>query len=63
MIKLLVFGLLGLYGYGAWRFWKGFERTNFNRNLPNRIALSLLWPALIVANPSYRKNFTKALKG
>jgi len=63
MIKLLVFGLLGLYGYGAWRFWKGFERTNFNRNLPNRIALSLLWPALVVANPSYRKNFTKALKG
>ncbi|MGB5960894.1 MAG: hypothetical protein WBG73_09580 [Coleofasciculaceae cyanobacterium] len=63
MIKLLVFGLVGLYGYGAWRFWKGFERTNFNRNLPNRIALSLLWPALIVANPSYRKNFTKALKG
>jgi hypothetical protein len=63
MIKLLIFGLLGLYGYGAWRFWKGFERTNFNRNLPNRIALSLLWPALIVANPAYRKNFTKALKG
>ncbi|MEO8890811.1 MAG: hypothetical protein ABI417_04635 [Coleofasciculaceae cyanobacterium] len=63
MIKLLIFGLVGLYGYGAWRFWKGFERTNFNRNLPNRIALSLLWPALIVANSSYRKNFTKALKG
>jgi hypothetical protein len=55
--------LLGIYGYGAWKFWKGFERTNFERSLPNRIILSLLWPALIIANKSYRRNFTKALKG
>ncbi|MEQ9368715.1 MAG: hypothetical protein RIG63_06720 [Coleofasciculus chthonoplastes F3-SA18-01] len=63
-MKVLVLLLvLGIYGYGAWKFWTGFNRTNFNRSLPNRIYLSLLWPALIVANKSYRKNFTKALKG
>ncbi|HAG84467.1 MAG TPA: hypothetical protein DCL61_25755 [Cyanobacteria bacterium UBA12227] len=63
MLKLLILVLLGIYGYGAWKFWKGFERTNFNRSLPNKIYLSLLWPALIVTNTSYRKNFNKALKG
>lgn len=63
MIKLLALVLLGIYGYGVWKFWKGFERTNFSRSLPNRVALSLLWPALIIANKSYRRNFTKALKG
>jgi hypothetical protein len=63
MQTLVVLVLLGIYGYGVWKFWTGFERTNFNRSLPNRITLSLLWPALIVANKSYRRNFTKALKG
>ncbi|HBB34908.1 MAG TPA: hypothetical protein DDZ80_28335 [Cyanobacteria bacterium UBA8803] len=62
-MKLLVLILLGIYGYGVWKFWKGFERTNFSRSLINRISLSLLWPALYVTNKSYRKNFTKALKG
>lgn len=62
-MKLALFVLFVLYGYGAWRFWKGFERTNFSRSLPSRVALSLLWPALYVANQSYRKNFNKALKG
>ncbi|HEY9905764.1 MAG TPA: hypothetical protein V6D43_25580 [Candidatus Sericytochromatia bacterium] len=63
MGTLLSVVLLGVYGYGVWKFWTGFERTNFNRSLPNRISLSLFWPALIVANKSYRRNFTKALKG
>jgi hypothetical protein len=63
MKMLITVVLLGIYGYGVWKFWKGFERTNFSRSLPNRIYLSLLWPALIVVNTSYRKNFTKALKG
>jgi hypothetical protein len=62
-MNLLIVVFLGIYGYGVWRFWKGFERTNFSRSLPNRISLALLWPALIVANKSYRQNFTKALKG
>jgi hypothetical protein len=63
MKVIIVLALLGIYGYGAWKFWKGFERTNFSRSLPNRIRLSLLWPALIISNPSYRRNFTRALKG
>jgi hypothetical protein len=59
-MKLLVLLALVGYGYGVWKFWKGFERTNFTQN---RVMLSLLWPVLVVANKSYRQNFTKALKG
>jgi hypothetical protein len=61
--SFLIILLLGVYGAGVWKLWKGFERTNFERTLPNRIYLALLWPALIIANKSYRKNFNKALKG
>lgn len=62
-IKLIGVLLVAVYFWGAWKFWKGFTRTNFDRSLPNRIKLALLWPALIVMNPSYRKNFQKALRG
>jgi hypothetical protein len=62
MGKLIVFGLLVGYVYGAWKFWKGFEQTNFSPSLGNRMALSFLWPFLLYSK-SYRKNFTKALKG
>lgn len=60
---LITFGLIVVYAGGAWKFWKGFERTNFSRNLSNRMRLSLLWPALWIANESYRRNFNKILKG
>lgn len=63
MIKLIIFGLIAGYVYGAWKFWNGFERTHFTRSLSSRIGLSLLWPALFVANKSYRRNFRQALKG
>ncbi len=63
MGKLIIFVLLIVYAGGVWKFWKGFQRTNFSRSLPNRVVLSLLWPVLLVANKSYRQNFTKALKG
>lgn len=63
MGKLIILVLLIAYVGGVWKFWKGFQRTNFSRSLPNRIVLSLLWPVLLVANKSYRQNFTKALKG
>lgn len=58
-------GVVVLVGYvaGFWKFWKGFERTNFARSLPNRVSLSLLWPVLFITNKSYRRNFRKALKG
>jgi hypothetical protein len=63
MQSLIVLILLGLYGVGAWKFWQGFERTNFQRSALNRLSLSLLWPVLLIANKSYRRNFRKALKG
>jgi hypothetical protein len=57
----LVLGLV--YVAGIWKFWSGYSQTNFSRSLLSRITLSLLWPALLVINPAYRKNFQKALKG
>ncbi|MCL1470750.1 hypothetical protein [Argonema antarcticum] len=62
MVKLVVIALLVGYVGGVWKFWTGFERTNFNRSLPTRLSMSVLWPVLLV-NRSFRKNFTKALKG
>lgn len=59
----LTFGLFIIYVGGVWKFWKGFHRTNFSRRLSHRLSLSLLWPALLIANKSYRQNFRKALKG
>lgn len=63
MAQLMGFVLLIVYFGGIWKFWAGFRKTNFNPNLPNKLILSLLWPGLLVANKSYRKNFQKALKG
>jgi hypothetical protein len=63
MGKLIIFGLIVVYLGGAWKFWNGFRKTNFNQTLSNRIGFSLLWPVLFIANPSYRRNFRKALKG
>ena len=51
---------LGVYTWGALRFWTGFRRTNFTSN---RLLLTAMWPALVIANRSYRQNFQKALKG
>jgi len=63
MSNLVIFVLIvGYVGFG-WKFWTGFTRTSFTRSLSYRIALSLLWPALFIANKSYRQNFRKALKG
>jgi hypothetical protein len=62
-MSIVIFGLGIIYIAGIWKFWTGFGRTNFNQTLPNRIGLALLWPALVIANPSYRRNFRKALKG
>jgi hypothetical protein len=62
-MKLIIFGLVIVYIAGVWKFWNGFTRTNFQRSLPNRLGLALLWPALFVSSKSYRQNFRKALKG
>lgn len=58
-MELLILLALGVYGGGMYKFWKGFNRTNFSQN---RLMLTLGWPLFIV-NPSYRQNFTRALKG
>lgn len=63
MQVLIIVALLAGYGLGIWKFWQGFERTNFEPTLSNRLKLSLLWPILWVGNESYRKNFRRALKG
>jgi hypothetical protein len=63
MGSFITFVLILAYAGGVWKFWTGFHRTNFSRSLPNRLSLSLLWPALLIANKSYRQNFRKALKG
>ncbi|WP_413166700.1 hypothetical protein ACL6C3_08355 [Capilliphycus salinus ALCB114379] len=63
MGSLITIALLALYAGGVWKFWNGFEQTNFVKSFENRVYLSLLWPVLFTANRSYRKNFTKALKG
>ncbi|AFZ31261.1 hypothetical protein Glo7428_2760 [Gloeocapsa sp. PCC 7428] len=62
-MNLIVFGLIVVYAIGTWKFWKGFHRTTFSRSFSNRLSLSLLWPALLISNKSYRQNFRKALKG
>ncbi|MGF1601919.1 MAG: hypothetical protein ACFCU8_07840 [Thermosynechococcaceae cyanobacterium] len=51
--------LLVMYMGGGWKFWTGFNRTNFSQN---RVVLTLLWPALLTSK-SYRQNFKRALKG
>ncbi len=60
---LITFSLILGYGYGAWKFWNGFKRTNFNSAFTNKLRLALLWPFLLAYSKSYRQNFTKALKG
>ena len=62
-MKFISLILLVVYVWGIWKFWRGYSRTNFTPGLPNRLLLACLWPVLIIANPSYRQNFRKALKG
>ncbi|NJM69528.1 MAG: hypothetical protein HC862_04495 [Scytonema sp. RU_4_4] len=62
-MELIVCGLVVVYTGGVWKFLNGFNRTNFQRTLPNRLSLALLWPALFVSSKNYRQNFRKALKG
>jgi hypothetical protein len=59
MSALIPWLLIAVYIAGIWKFWTGFQRTNFSQG---RIYLALLWPVLVF-NKSYRQNFTKALKG
>jgi hypothetical protein len=59
MSSLLVLAALVVYAGGIWKFWTGFDRTNFSEG---KLYLSLLWPIFLVSK-SYRQNFSRALKG
>ena len=63
MQPLILIILLIVYGGGIWKFWTGYRQTNFTSGFVNKLMLSMLWPVLIIANKSYRRNFQKALKG
>jgi hypothetical protein len=60
MSTLLILLMAGIYGGGAWKFWQGFDRTNFSQG---KVQLTLLWPIFVAFNKSYRENFNRALKG
>ena len=60
MSTLIGIILIGIYGGGAWKFWTGFNRTDFTSS---KAYLTLMWPVLLASNPSYRRNFNKAIKG
>ena len=60
MLPLIGILLTVGYVFGAVKFLQGFRRTDFSGN---QVKLALLWPVLVIANGSYRKNFLKALKG
>jgi hypothetical protein len=62
-MNLIIFGVIVVYVAGVWKLWSGFNRTNFTQTFSYRLGLSLLWPVLLIANKSYRRNFRKALKG
>jgi hypothetical protein len=55
----LGFVALIVYLGGAWKFWTGFNRTNFSQG---KFYLTLLWPLFLISK-SYRQNFGRALKG
>lgn len=60
MGTLIALLLVGIYGGGAFKFWTGFNRTNFT---DGRLKFTLLWPLFLAFNKSYRQNFSRALKG
>lgn len=53
--------VLSAWLFGAYRFYLGFNRTSYQSSF--RIPLALAWPVLFALNGSYRKNFTKSIKG
>jgi hypothetical protein len=60
MGTLVTLILLVVYAGGAWKFWSGFNRTDFSSR---KAYLTFLWPVFLIGNKSYRRNFTKAIKG
>lgn len=53
--------VMAAWVYGGFRFYNGFDATNYQRNY--RIPLAVAWPLFALLNGKYRSNFMKALKG
>ena len=49
------------YALGAARFAAGFARTTYQNNLPTKVVLAALWPALFAVNKDFRKNFKRSV--
>ncbi|KAK9862557.1 hypothetical protein WJX84_002568 [Apatococcus fuscideae] len=47
---------------GAYKFYSGFEKTNFNADQATKARLVALWPVLYATNADFRKNFQKAIQ-
>jgi hypothetical protein len=60
MGTLITLLLVFIYGGGAFKFWTGFNRTNFTEG---KVKFTVLWPLFLALNKSYRENFNRALKG
>lgn len=52
--------LLGSYVFGAYRFFRGFRATDYQRMY--RIPLSLLFPIFLIASATFRSNFSRAIR-
>jgi hypothetical protein len=59
MFQLLILALLGVYVWGAVKFLQKADRYyESGKALP----LALAWPALLLASPDFRRNFSRSLK-
>ncbi len=59
MFQLLAFVLVGVYIWGAVKFYQGAGRFyEPSKALP----LAVLWPVLLLASADFRRNFNRALK-
>lgn len=52
--------LLAAWGFGAFRFYQGFNQTSYQSSF--RIPLSLAWPVLFAVNTAYRQNFIRSIR-
>ncbi|ERN40311.1 hypothetical protein KR51_00032570 [Rubidibacter lacunae KORDI 51-2] len=62
-MNFFVLVFIASYGFGVWKFARGFARTQYENSTGNRLRLALLWPLLLLLSKSYRTNFQRALKG
>lgn len=57
---LLSFSLFCGWAFGAYRFFRGYNRTSYEPGF--KAPLAALWPVLVVVNKNYRSQFTRSIK-